>query len=333
MIDRTFPAQDSTLSADALAQMLPGEYALPGPLRCRLFRKGICDTYRVFASDRLFYLKVYRHGRRERLDVVEEVRLLKHLEADGVSVARPIARRGGEYVIALAAPEGPRYAVLFESAPGAPGDAGDDQRIRAFGHLVGRMHQSLDTLPLPYRRTPLDLTHLIDENMAAIRPFMDHRPQDLAVIEAIAEECRRLPVFGSRDTPVFGPCHGDLHGGDVCYDDHGNPTLFDFDSSGCGWRALDIGVFLASHDWMDTSAEAESRRQRRLSVFLDGYRCIRALTADELVAVQHTPPIRHIFLMGFVLRYTTVREGDHWADDRFIDWHLNWFRFWAKTRE
>lgn len=94
---------------------------------------------------------------------------------------------------------------------------------------------------------------------------------------------------------------------------------------------LDVGVFLASDEWMDTAGEAEERRRCRLASLVDGYSSIRKLTEHELVAVQLTPPIRHIYLMGFVLRYTTTREGEHWANDDFIDWHITWFRHWAES--
>ena len=132
-----------------------------------------------------------------------------------------------------------------------------------------------------------------------------------------------------RSKPEYGICHGDLHGGDVSYDDEDQPTLYDFDSSGCGWRALDIGVFLASDSWMDTSVEAEERRQAKLEVFLTGYQTQRVISDAEREAIQLTPAIRHIFLMGHVLRYTTQIQGSHWADDGFIDWHMTWFNHWA----
>ena len=103
----------------------------------------------------------------------------------------------------------------------------------------------------------------------------------------------------------------------------------DFDSSGCGWRALDIGVYLASDKWMDISDEAEVIRQRKLGMFLEGYTRHRSLYDNELAAIQLTPLVRHIFLMGHVLRYTAVVEGNHWADDGFIDWHMTWFKHWA----
>ena len=123
---------------------------------------------------------------------------------------------------------------------------------------------------------------------------------------------------------------GDLHGGDVCYDKNHIPVLFDFDSSGYGWRALDVGVFPASDDWMDITSKAEDRRQRQLAAFVDGYSNVRQLTEHELSAVQVTPPIRHIFLMGHVLHCTGTWEGAHWANDHFIDWHMTWFRLWAE---
>ena len=108
MSRRLFPVQDSTLSAESLAESVLKKYSLPGPVECRFFRKGICDTYRVTAGEQEYYLKVYRYARRTRMDVTEEVRLLNYLSAHGISVAKAVARRDGIYVSRLAAPEGTR---------------------------------------------------------------------------------------------------------------------------------------------------------------------------------------------------------------------------------
>jgi Ser/Thr protein kinase RdoA (MazF antagonist) len=326
-----FPVEDSTLSAAALAERVLKRYDLPGPVVCRFFRKGICDTYKVEIPGRAYYLKVYKYARRTQMDVTEEVRLLNHLAANGVSIARPVMRKDGLYVSRLAAPEGVRYAVLFEAAHGVAGDEGDPNRIKAFGEMVGRMHQVADEMREPYRRSHLDMRHLVDENLRAIAPLMAHRGTDFSVIVRLAEACKyRINQWLPKSKPEYGICHGDLHGGDVCYDENHKPVLFDFDSSGCGWRALDIGVFLASDGWMDITGEAEDRRQRKLAAFVDGYSSIRELSEHELSAVQLGPPVRHIFLMGHVLRYTALWDGDHWANDQFIDWHMTWFRHWTE---
>ena len=325
-----FPVQNSTLAESAIGEWVRDAYGLSDPISCQFFRKGICDTYRIAARGAEYFLKVYRHGRRSRLDVAEEVRLMNHLADRGVAVAKPMDKRDGAFVSELAAPEGPRCAVLFEAAVGSHGDDGDPNRILAFGEAVAQMHAAADVLPEPYERTPLDMGHLLGENLEAIRPFMAHRPDDLSLIERIAEESARgVEDLLPRTKPEHGICHGDLHGGDVGYRDDGAPILFDFDSSGIGWRALDIGVFLASDAWMDTSPEAEDRRQGKLATFLEGYGMHRTLSKSELAAIQLTPPIRHIFLMGHVLRYTTVTQGHHWANDSFIDWHMTWFRHWS----
>ena len=328
----SFPVQDSTLSAEALAERVLKKYRLPGQITCRFFRKGICDTYRVGAGNRGFFLKAYKSGRRTKLDVTEEVKLLNYLAANGVSVARPVKRRDGMYVNRLAAPEGFRYSVLFRAAPGVQDDGGDHKRIRAFGAMVGRMHQCADKMRAPYRRTHLDMRHLVDDNLQIIAPLMADRQAEFNLICKIGETCKeRLSQLLPRSKPEYGICHGDLHGGDVSYDENDNPVLFDFDSSGCGWRALDIGIYLASDKWMDITSEAEDRRQRQLAVFLEGYSRTRALTEAELAAVQLAPPIRHIFLMGHVLRYTAVQEGDNWANDSFVDWHMTWYKHWAEN--
>jgi len=329
-----FAIQNSTLSADALGAYILAEYPFAAPLSCRFYRKGICDTYLVATSHTTCYLKVYRAGRRSEQDVSEEVRLLNHLADHGIRVARPVARCDGGYLNLLVAPEGMRCAVLFHAAPGNAWDESNPRQTRAFGEVVARVHQCADTLPGEYRRAHLDTAHLLDENLAAIAPFMaSHGAEraDLRLIEQIADDCaRRITESLSTTEPVYGICHGDLHGGDVRYDGGNQPTLFDFDSSGCGWRAVDIGVFLASDEWMNTSEEKESERQLKLATFLEGYAAVRSLSEEELAIVQLSPAVRHIFLMGHVLRYTRTTEGEHWANQGFIDWHMAWFRHWAE---
>ena len=332
MSRQLFPVQNSTLSADALAERVLKKYRLPGRAVCRFFRKGICDTYRIEAGNEEYYLKVYRFGRRTKRDVSEEVRLLNYLSRHGVSVARPVKRKDGLYVNRLAAPEGSRYAVLFEAARGVEEDETDDSQTEECGAMLARVHQCADRMREPYRRSHLDMSHLVDDNLMAIAPFMAHRSADFDLISNIAEQCKeRILQLLPKAKPEYGICHGDLHGGDVRYDENNVPVLFDFDSSGCGWRALDIGVFLATDRWMDVTSKAETRRQRRLAVFLEGYSRIRSLSKSELSAVQLGPPVHHIYLMGFVLRYTTVQEGEHWANDHFLDWHMNWFKHWAQN--
>ena len=324
-----FPVQNSTLSADALAQLVQREYSLPGSPVCRFWRKGMADTYRIDAGGRVYYLKVSMTSRRTLKDIDEEVRLLIHLSDGEVAVSAPVKSINGQYVLALPAPEGERYAVLYQGAIGVEGTT--DLHRRELGRMVARMHQRADSLEPPYERDFLELEHLLDDNLASIQLLMAHRPQDYAIIARIAQYAREVVVSAlPRRNPEHGVCHGDLHGGDVLYSPEGLPVLFDFDSSGCGWRALDIAVFQGAADWMDTSAEAEHQRQRETGQFLEGYSSIRQLSSGELEVLKLDSAVHHIYLMWIVLRYWSIRDGWHWANDSFIDWHMTWFRHWIE---
>lgn len=135
---------------------------------------------------------------------------------------------------------------------------------------------------------------MLDDNLAAIRPGAAHRPDDLAIIERIAAYTKafvhdNLP----RCAPEHGPCHGDLHGADVLYTDAGDPGIFDFESSGAGFRALDLAVYGGSPDWMDTGREATARRERGISEFLDGYESVRELSDGERAVLGLDNAVHH----------------------------------------
>lgn len=332
MTKNIFPVQNSTLSEKALSIWLSEKYNLQKPVNCVFYRKGlgICDTYRVESGKMSHFLKIFMHDRRIETDVSEEVRLLNYLGENGVSVAMPLMKTDGSYASELNAPEGSRYAVLYEGVEGD--EIGDDENhIRAFGEMVGRFHQCCDDMPGEYRRKHLDMEFFLDSSIESILPFMVYRIEDLTLIKKIAEYCKeQIPALLPKLHPEYGICHGDLFGGDVRITEDGMAVIFDFDSSGCGWRALDIGVYRGSPDWMDTSDEADRIRTKQQSIFLDDYSKYRSITENELRVIQLSPPVHHIFLMGHFLRYYGIHQGYSFADDEYLEWYMVWFRYWAK---
>jgi Ser/Thr protein kinase RdoA (MazF antagonist) len=330
-MEDTFPVQNSTLSEKALTIWLSENYDLQQPVSCVFYRKGsgICDTYQVKSGDLTRFLKIFMYGRRNETDVSEEVRLLNYLGENGVSVAMPLMKTDGSYTSELNAPEGNRYAVLYE---GVEGDeiGNDENHIRAFGEMVGRFHQCCDDMPGEYLRKHLNLEYLLDSSIEIISPYMLHRIEDLTLIKKIAEYCKeQIPVLLPKLPPEYGICHGDLFGGDVRFTEDDIAVIFDFDSSGCGWRALDIGVFTGSPDWMDTTDEADRIRMKQQNIFLGGYSKYRSISENELRVMHLSPPIHHIFLMRHFLRYYGIHQGYSFADDEYLEWYMVWFRYWA----
>ncbi len=292
------------------------------------------DVYKIAADSGAYYLKVYMQVRRTRQDIEEEVDFLNYLRKQNIRVSIPAQKKDGFYLIKLNAPEGVRYAILFHSAKGTWLDSSKMRHCISLGHTVARMHIAADNIKGTYKREPIDLNHLVDKQLMAIKPFMTGRKRDFDFISSIGRDAKEeILKLLKKEKPYYGLCHGDLHSGDSYIDNNGNVTLFDFDSFGYGYRALDIGVFPASYEWMDVSMKAKKARKRKWEAFLKGYQKERILSKNELKAAQLCAPVRHIYLMGVPLKYWSEYDGHHWIDDNYFNWHMDWFKSWQKEGE
>ena len=108
--------------------------------------------------------------------------------------------------------------------------------------------------------------------------------------------------------------------------------LFELGARGYGWRALDIGVYRVSYDWMGLSRECRETKDHFWAAFLEGYREVRALQESDLSAVALALPIRHLELMGLTMRYWASHQGNYWITDAYFDQHVDWFRRWEEGR-
>ena len=313
-----FPVSYSTLSINALAARLETDYELGAVTACRLLHRGLNDSYLVEAPRGRHVLRVYRAGWRTADEIAYEIAVLEHLGRKGVAVALPVRRRNGAVVDWLPAPEGSRAAVLFTHAPGRELN-GSVEDSRRYGRAVAAVHAATDDFKPGLHRFALDLDHLLAEPMAAIRPFLRHRPVDLDTIETLTATVRRrleaLPM-GAMDR---GFCHGDFHGDNAHIDDTA-VTLFDFDCCGPGWRAYDIAVF--RWRWGDDEAG-----DGRWAAFLEGYRSLRPIGETDLAAVPPFVVARAIWLRGLHAA-NTADWGRSWLNEGYWDRLLKGLREW-----
>ncbi len=312
------PVTYSTLSTDALAAWLEAGYALGPVSACHLLHRGLNDSYLVEAARQRYVLRVYRAGWRTAEEVAYEAAVLEHLGRKTVPVALPVRRRDGAVVDWLKAPEGNRAAVLFTHAPGRELDGGDEE-CRRYGRAVAAVHAATDDFETRHARFALDLEHLLARPIAAIRPFLRHRPADLDAVETIAATVARRIAALPADEMDRGFCHGDFHG-DNAHIDGDTVTLFDFDCCGPGWRAYDIAVF--RWRWGDDGAG-----DRRWAAYLEGYRSLRPIGEADLAAVPLFVAARAIWLRGLHAA-NTADWGRSWLNDAYWDRLMKGLREW-----
>ena len=331
-----FPVTHSILSVPALLAKITADYAIDPPIDGHLLQLGLNDTFRICTRSSRYITRVYRHGWRNRAAILYELAALQHLQARGVKVAAPIARRDGEWISPVTAPEGVRYLVLFANAEGEEpwfdgetGAAASDRRSDAdlYGRSVARMHRASADFHSNHDRFELNLDYLLAQSLAKIQPFLSDHSADWAYFVDLTQRVRQQIETLSNDSinPAhqleIGFCHGDFQGGNA----HIQPTdrsltFFDFDCCGQGWRAYDLAVFR----WQ---VAVNGLPLWVWDAFLAGYREERAIAVIDLAAIPFFVAVRQVWIMGLHCG-NSGDWGVGWLNGQYFARSLNFLRTW-----
>ena len=298
----------SFIAADSVAELIAAEYDCAPPISCKLFSKLLRtqdnDHYLVTAGDGVQYaFRIYQEGaryHRTESDYLYEIDWLRFLHDRGLPIAYPVRRRDGGYIGRLEAPEGPRYYAMFSLAYGDPLALKDIDQLYVMGEMMGRIHVVSDEFTSPHVRRPLDMAYLLDRPLERIRrSWTDERAANLDLVLTAAEEAREeLRGFAAQSASIpgsWGPISGDFHQSSVFFNETNEPTFFNFDLCGPGWRAYDIAAFLSNANLMHAPAE-------RSEAFFAGYYAARPLADEEHAAIAPFLTIRRVWLMGAFAR-------------------------------
>lgn len=269
----------SLLAPGAVLEEIRSGYAVGSLNECTLIRTFVNDAYLLAGPEQRYVFKVYRPEWRSVSALLWEVDLLVHLSRQGVPVAPTVARRDGRALTAFAAPEGMRHGVLFAYAEGVkPLPPFDADLYHRFGRAAALIHQRSEGFVSPYARRPLDLWLLIDRPLQAIRPLLSHRPSDWAYVVKLGEKLRARILTLVEEGLDWGVCHHDMTLDNVHVAPDGRVIVYDFDSGGPGWRALEVqGIY----------EDALYNQNDHWDAFLWGYSEIRQLSRADLAAVAY----------------------------------------------
>ena len=305
-----FPATHSTLAPIALARALGQWYSFTPPISVSLLNRWLSDVYLVRTGLGPYIFKVYRAHWRSRDDIEYELNFVEHVARWGIAVSTPLRRRDGAWCSSFPAIEGPRLGVLFTFAPGRAVEL-DAETSRLYGQTAARLHAAAEDFSTDLPRFALDLDHLVRGPLAALTPFLEDRRTDLDFLAATAERLVSHVLDLAEKGLAWGPCHGDLHGGNIHQTDGGVLTLFDFDCCGPGWHAYDLAVF----HW---SVSVEANQRDLWDHFVAGYTSIRPLADVDLKAVPVFVSCRAFWFAG-LLASNADDLGSGWLRDYQLD--------------
>ena len=276
---------------ELLSKLLP-LYVFDGPQTCRFWQRGVNDTYQVICGEHTYSLRVYRHKLRT-LDAIRfEVAVLNHLHRRGVSVAYPLARQDGRYISEIQAPEGTRHVLVTAYANGSIPEYSELADASLYGASIAQLHNQSDDFVSDHTRPRLEIEYLLNTSLEVIKSFLTNNPDDLAYINAMAEELRKEVAGVAIDNLDVGLCHGDCHGGNVLHY-IGELTHYDFDCCGFGLRVYDLATF----KW---GVMNYKNGDRLWIAFLDAYCEHRGIGEVDLSLVDTFVVIRHIWWMALL---------------------------------
>lgn len=301
----------SFIAGDALAEVIAKDYDL-GEVSCKMFSKTLRtqdnDHYRVITDKGQTYVaRVYQLGRRlerQESDYQYELEWLDYLHQHNLPVSYPIPRRDGSFLGRLNAPEGVRYYAVFSLAKGQPMSLKNEEHLYICGVKMAEIHVASNGFTSRYERKPMNIEFLVDKPVERLKKFWGNKhPDELDILLTSADESKAelQALLNNPQTTQdsWGPIGGDFHQHSVHFDDKNQPTFFNFDLCGPGWRSYDIATFMLNTNLMHNTSSRYSED------FFAGYYSIRPLSDNEHESIAPFLTMRRIWLTAWF----TLNDG------------------------
>ncbi len=303
----------SVMDARAVAAVLWQHWDLPSAPYAELLTRGMNDVYLVRAGGTQYAARAWRANRNSEDDVAYELGMLEHLDAAGLSVANPVASKGGVRFVPLEAPEGQRFLALFRWADGTPfGDNPDTRTARRIGVLFAKIHKAAADFA-PSKRRYVDHPGALLRELPAVLKMAAHRPEDLDYYPRAAAAIADALAGLDKQIAPFGPGHGDFHLYNAFVSDDGAVRFLDFDLCGEDHYAQELMSFTWANDYVGVDKSIND-------AFLEGYNAERPLSTEESNLLPLFYAAKELgFLCGFA---TNVNYVGH---SPFLDPDLDWF--------
>ncbi|MEA5506253.1 phosphotransferase [Halotia wernerae UHCC 0503] len=312
----------SIIDGAALISTVLSEYSIQQPHSCKLYKRGLNDTYLVKTEGDNYILRVYRRSWHNKEEIDFELELLAFLHQQKQPIAYPIARKDGSFTTEVFAPEGVRYASIFTYAPGyAVNQKLNSKQSSILGEVLAKIHQTLNSFQSSFSRPGLNHEYLLDWSIAKIKSLYQHREKDINYLQSQSKiiKSQLLKIKLPSSAPEYGIGVGDVHSGNAHFTKQNQPTLFDFDQCGYGWRAFDIAKFL--HVAMKMKIDVIIRNS-----FIEGYQTIRQLSEAEISSIPVFIKAAHIWVMGISANAVDDVLAYGWFDDDWLDGRLSMLR-------
>ncbi|RLJ34055.1 Ser/Thr protein kinase RdoA (MazF antagonist) [Chryseobacterium sp. 7] len=307
-----FPTINSTLSPNALGQLIQQKYGLSDRTECSIFRLAMNHLYIVHDNEDKYVFRVYTYDWRTKSQIKEELRLLLHLKENNRQVAYPIKDKSNEYIQEIEAPEGKRFGVLFSYAKGTKTAKFSSQTSFLIGEALAKVHQSTEGFEL--ERMSYNSENLLIKPVSRIKEFFHKNISEIEFLEKLSAFLTLKIQNADLSKMRHGSVHLDVWFDNLHIDDEKEITFFDFDFCGNGYLCFDISYFM--FQLLSTHLN-EEEYQEKVGSFLKGYETVTKISNEEK---QFLP----FACLAIMIYYISVQcdRFEHWTNIFLNEDHL-----------
>ena len=298
-----FPVSSSILSTRALADFIGQQYALT-IVEVRLLKCGINHSYLISTQNEHYVLRIYCHNWRTVEEISEELRLLKLLKENDISISYPIPNLKENDILEIEAPEGRRFAVLFSFAYGEKIYNYSEKTHGEIGKMMAQIHLLTENLVL--KRETYNYDSLIEKPLTQIANFLSTESEEFHFLNNTKELLKSELESTEFSAVPSGAVHLDIWFDNLNIDKDGRITLFDFDFCGNGPLCLDIAYYVMQ---LHNTEREENNLKSRLRAFMEGYESVRKISPEE----KRFLPILGLSIYYFYLG-TQCRRFEDWSN-------------------
>ncbi|MFH1921763.1 MAG: phosphotransferase, partial [Planctomycetota bacterium] len=255
--------------------------------------------------------------------------VLRRLAATGLPFPAPLARNDGSTWLRL----GDRVYEVLPWVSGEPFDYGDVEAVHRLGAFLARFHQALSQGVPPGKEGRLREDHpsLLEPYVSGLCRLASNS-RERRQLERISEQLEH--VRGHLDSGLYASLphcviHGDIHPGNVGFQDSRVSAVYDFDYLSLQARVRDISdgliLFASARDSPLAPDDIRSLTQpfvpdvERCRLLLEGYRQAAELTESEWRALPLVMRSRWIQMRLRGSRKVPEAEKVGFVLDRFFE--------------
>lgn len=311
-----FPVTNSNLSATHIGLFLQEKYSLSKDTKCQLIKAGINDTYLISDNSDKFVFRVYSLNWRTKAEIAEEIKLLKQLKQNDISISSPLSDDENNYIQTLNAPEGDRFAVLFTFADGEKLHITSQETHFQIGQLMARLHKITNKQKL--NRTDYSPEVILIDSLKKVSSFLNNDTEEMNFMKSA--QSYLLEEFENADTSQIrqGVVHLDIWFDNLNITNDNKVTIFDFDLCGNGWLCLDIAYYILQLHNIEKYEAKEY--QSKVDSFIKGYESVTPISAEEKRLIPMLGVSLYFFYLG-----VQCQRYDNWSNSFLSENYLKRF--------